>query len=289
MPESTIADFVARFLADSRRGVEPTRGRVVLSQKRLVLASGEGRTTIPLADVFDVVVGHVPVGLSEFFDDTVAIAFTRGEDRVTAIVEADGQTITRFRTVLFKALLQGSSVSVRHPAEVGGRRTGAEAQRAELRLEEAAVRLVGLDEPLTIELSAVTYFRKIHRTIDGRTRPALEVQFTADGRAITSEIVLDSSRRMNLLGRYLRIEYSNLVAEIRDVELPEGEVELLTAIYSGADGGNLSGVLDMDPGGVTMLLNSLEEKRLLATTEEGTTLTSLGKMAVSDRVEDVNA
>jgi len=36
-------------------------------------------------------------------------------------------------------------------------------------------------------------------------------------------------------------------------------------------------------------LNSLEEKKLLTTTDGGTQLTSLGRMAVSDRVEDVNA
>lgn len=289
MPESTIADFVARFLPDSNRGAEPTKGRVVLSQKRLVLASGEGRTTIPLGDVFDVVVGHVPVGLTDFFDDTVAIAYVRGEERVTAIVEADGETITRFRTVLFKALLQGASVSVRHPAQVGGRRTGAAARTGELRLEEAAVRLAGLDEPVRIELSAVTYFRRIERTIDGESRPALEVQFTESGRTVTSEIVMNTPRRMNLLGRYLRLEYSNLAAEIRDLDLPEREIEILTAVYSGAGRGSLSGVLDVEPSSVTMLLNSLEEKRLIASTDDGTRLTSLGRMAVSDRVEDVNA
>mgnify|MGYP000209321145 CR=1 FL=1 len=288
MPESTIADFVARFLPDSNRQVDPTKGRVVLSQKRLVLVSGDGRTTIPLADVFDVVVGHVPVGLSKFFDDTVAIAYARRDDRMTAIVEADGETITRFRTVLFKALLQGCSVSVRHPAQIGGRRTGAAAQTGELRLREGAVRLVGLEEPLTIELSAVTHFSRVDRTMDGETRPTLEVQFTDAGRTITSEIVLSTPRRMNLLGRYLRLEYSNLAAEIRDIELPDSEVQLLTAIYSGADLGDLSGVLGMESSSVMMLVNSIEEKGLLVTSEEGTTLTSLGRLAVSDRVEDIN-
>jgi len=289
MPESTIADFVARFLADSRAESDPVKGRVVLSQKRLVLASSEGRTTIPLRDVFDVVVGHVPVGLTDFFEDTVAVAYSRDDERLTAILEADGETVTRFRTVLFKALLQGATVRIKHPARVGGRFTDASSETASLHLGEQAVTFTGIEPPLRIDLSDVTYYSKTDRTIDGRVRPALEVEYTSDGQAITSEIVLSSARRMNLLGRYLRLEYSELVSEVRDVELSEAELELLTAIYSGAGEGHLAGVLGMEPSSVTMLLNTLEDKRLLSTTDEGTHITSLGRLAVSDRVEYVNA
>lgn len=289
MSEATIADFVARFLPDDRRGPEPITGRVVLSEKRLVFATGDGRTTIPLADVFDVVVGHVPSDLSAYFDDTVAIAYTVLGERRTAILEADAETISRFRTVLFKALLGGATVRIKHPARVGGRYTDATARKASLRLDERAVTFRGLEEPLRIELSSVTYMEKTDLTLNGRTRPALNVQFTADGRAITSEIVMSSSRRMNLLGRYLRLEYSDLLTEINEIDLSDVETELLVAIYSGAAERDAANVLDTDPSTVTMLLNALEEKELVASTNDGTKLTSLGRLAVSDRVESVNA
>jgi helix-turn-helix protein len=289
MSESTIADFVARFLVDSSEDVEPVRGRVLLSQKRLVLASDEGRAIIPLRDVFDVVVGHVPIGLTHFFDDAVAIAYTRGIERLTAIVEADGETIRRFRTVLFRALLRGATVRIKHPARVGGRYTNESARKASLHLVEGAVRFEGINPPLRIELSDVTHYRKTDRTINGRVRPALNVQFTRNGEVITSEIVMASSRRMNLLGRYLRLEYSELVSEIRDVELSAAEIELLTAVYSGTGDGGLAGLLGLDPSGVTMLLNSLEEKRLIMSNDDGTQITPLGRLAVSERVEHVNA
>lgn len=289
MSEATIADFVARFLPDDRMGPEPETGRVVLSQKRLVLASGGGRTTIPLADVFDVVVGHVPRDLSDYFDDTVAVAYTVLGERRTAVVEADAETIARFRTVLFKALLGGATVRIKHPAKVGGRYTDAEARKASLRLEERAVTFRGLETPLRIDLSAVTYMEKTDLTINGRTRPALNVQFTEGGQAMTSEIVMSTSRRMNLLGRYLRLEYSDLLGEINDIDISDVETELLVALYSGAAESDAANVLGRDPSTVTMLLNGLEEKELVASTEEGTKLTSLGRLAVSDRVETVNA
>lgn len=289
MPEATIADFVARFLPDGSRAKEPITGRVVLSPKRLVLASGEGRTTIPLSEVFDVVVGQVPPELSDYFDDTIAIAHTARGSRQTAILEADDQKIARFRTVLFKALLGGASVRIKHPARVGGRVTDARTQNATLRLGAGAVTFEDLEPALRLELASVTHFEKTDRTINGRTRPALNVQHTEDGEAVTSEVVMASPRRMNLLGRYLRTEYSDLLYEVRELEISSTEIELLVAIYSGAESGDIASVVDKDPSTVTMLLNSLEEKSLVASAKDGTSLTSLGRLAVSERVEEVNA
>lgn len=289
MPEAAIADFVAKFLSDDRKGPEPTTGRVVLSRKRLVFASGEGRTTVPLSDVFDVVVGHVPNHLSEYFDDTIAIAYTSHDERRTAILEADAGNISRFRTVLFKALLGGATVRVKHPARIGGRHTDTAARKGTIRLEEGAVTIQGLESPLRIDLSTITYLKKADRTINGRTRPALNVRFVDDGQAITSEIVMSTPRRMNLLGRYLRFEYAELLEDVREKDISPAETELLVALYSGAGNANLAGVLDKDPSSVTMLLNALEQKELVGSTDEGTHLTSLGRLAVGERVEQVNA
>lgn len=289
MPESTIADFVGRFLPDSgATATEPTAGRIVLSPKRLVLASGEGRETIPLSDVFDVVVGQVPADLAEYFDDTVAIAYSTGTDPRTAIVEAEAEDVTRFTNVLFRALLQGAAVRVKHPARIGGRYTDADAERASLRLGDRTVVFEGSDPLLRIDLSSVTHFEKTDRTINGRSRPALNVQYTTDGEAITAEVVMNSTRLMNLLGRFLRLEYSNLLQAVREMDLSEGEMEVLVAIYSSAGDADLAGVLGRDPSGLTMVLNSLEEKGLVTSSDGGTTLTSMGRLAVGDGIEDVN-
>lgn len=289
MPEAAIADFVARFLPDDRQGTEPIRGRVVLSQKRLVFASNDGRTTVPLSDVFDIVVGQVRPDLAEYFDDTVAIAYTRLGERRTAVLEADAETVSRFRTVLFKALLGGATVRIKHPASVGGRYTDASARKGSIKLGEGAVTFDGLDEPLRIDLSSIIHIEKMDRSMNGRTHPALNVEFMKGGRAITSEVVMSSSRRMNLLGRYLRFEYSEMLEDVQDLDVSGAETELLVAIYSGAGGGNLADVVDEDPSTVTMVLNALEEKELVGSTNDGTHLTSLGRLVVGERLEQVNA
>jgi helix-turn-helix protein len=75
MSESVIADFVGQFNASVLERTEPETGRVLLSEKRLVLVTDQGKVTIPLTDIFDVAVGHVPPDLGDFFKSTVTIAF----------------------------------------------------------------------------------------------------------------------------------------------------------------------------------------------------------------------
>ncbi len=79
MEESVVADFTGRLYAPGVDDADPVRGRVLLSQRRLVLATADSRTTIPLSTVFDVVVGTVPGDLRSFFSDSVTLAYDREE------------------------------------------------------------------------------------------------------------------------------------------------------------------------------------------------------------------
>lgn len=289
MTESVVADFTARVVPDSGTHGEPVRGRVVLSRKRLVFATDEWRTTVPLSAVFDVAIGHVPPGVSEFFDDTVTIGYVRNGERMTAVVESDGETIDRFTRILFKARLNGTEVTVKHPAKVGGRVVDAPTRTATLRIGDRSVGFTDTDEPFTIDLVEVTRFERADRTINGRVRSALRVRHMVDRTAVTSEIALDSGRKMNVLGRYLRLEYADLVAEISDLEITDEEMKALVALYSGGGDADLARLLGTDANGVSTLVDSLGRKGLATRNEDGPTLTSLGRLAVGDRVEDVSA
>jgi helix-turn-helix protein len=292
MSEPVIADFVAEFNASTVDRGEPKKGRIVLSRKRLVLATRAadgGRVTVPLSNIFDVAVGHVPPDLGNFFESTVTVAFRRDDTRHVAAVEADDEKITKFSTVLFKALLNGTAMTVKHPARIGGRVTGESFHPARLSLEPQAVRFNGSDSSFTIDLSTVTDFEQTKRGIQGRTRQTLSIRHMQNGQAATSLLATDSSREMSLLGRYLRLEYSEIVEDLDDVELTEDETELLVAVYSTGDGVSLANVLDADPSRVTMLLNDLEADGLITTGDGGTELTPKGRIVVSGRLESVNA
>lgn len=289
MSEQVIADFVARFVVDDDPNPDPVSGRVVLSPKRLVLATGDSKTTVPLSTVFDVSIGYVPPKLSEFFNDTVTLAYERDGERSVAFIEAGSEEVKRFKTLLFKALLNGTTVSVKHPARVGGRVTNQPFQPANLAVRPGELAFVDGPEPFAIELPTVTHFEKIEREVAGETRPVISVRHASDGQAATSEIALQSSRKTNVLGRYVRLEYSEIRAELAAIDVSDEEVETLVAIYSHGDASNVAQVLGKDSSSVTMLLNDLERKGLLTAGDDGLSLSTRGQLVVSRRIEDVNA
>jgi len=289
MSESVIADFVASFNSEVSSRPEPVKGRILLSEKRLVLAADEGKVTIPLSSVFDVAVGHVPKGLGEFFSSTVTVAFDRHGDRLVAAVEADDDKIEKFTTVLFKAILNGTDMTVKHPARVGGRVTGEEFAAAKLFLRPGTVRFTRQDGQVDVRLATVSGFDRLTREISGTDQAVLAVRHMPNGKAMTTLAATDSARKMSILGRYLRLEYSDLMSELEDVALSEEQIRTLVAIYSTGPAISLPAVLDMESSQVTMVLNDLQSDELVVDSEEGPQLTPKGRVVVSNHLEDVNA
>jgi len=288
MSESVIADFVATFNSEASARAEPVKGRILLSEKRLVLAADEGKVTVPLSAIFDVAVGQVPDDLGDFFDSTVTVAFEKGGNRMVAAIEADDDKIEKFTTVLFKAVLNGTDVTVKHPARVGGRVTDAEFTPAKLFLRPSTVRFRRSDDTVDVDLSTVSGFERTTRDINGTDQAVLAVRHLNSGQAALSLAAMDSPRKMSILGRYLRLEYSDLMADLEDVTLSGDQIELLVAVYSTGPGVSLANVLDMESSQLTMVLNDLRSDELVVDGEDGPKLTPKGRVVVSNHLEDVN-
>ena len=221
-----------------------------------MLAADEGEVTIPLSSIFDVAVGHVPQGLGEFFSATVTVACERSDSRIVAAVAAGDDKIEKFTTVLFKALLNGTDMTVR-PARVGGRVTGESFEPAKLFLKPKTVRIKRDDDAVDVGLSTVTGFERLAREVNGTEQSVLAVRHMPNGQAMTTLAATQSGRKMSILGRYLRLEYSDLMSDLEDVELAAEQVETLVAIYSTGPAVSLAAVLDMEARQVTMVLNDL--------------------------------
>ena len=292
MSESVIADFVGQFNSEVANRADPIRGRVVLSQKRLVLAASENdKLTIPLESVFDIAIGQVPPDLGDFFRSTVTVAFEKNGNRLVAAIEADGDKIEKFGTVLFKAIINGTETTGKERARVGGRVTDEAFRRAKLFLKPGSVEFRRNDGSFTVDLQTVSSFERETREISGASRPVLVVRHMQDGTAITTEAALASNRRLSLLGRYLRREYSELMEQLRKVDLTKGKKEVLVAMYSTGDmeGMPLASILGKDSSEVSMLLQDLEEDGLIQDSADGPTLTPTGQVVASRHLEDVNA
>lgn len=288
--ETAVADFVGRFVRNPSSGIgeEPETARVVMSRKRLVVA-GDDRLTVPLSTVVDVIVGNVPQDLRDLFDSTVTVGYKTDDGSVeTVLIEASRETMEKFRTVLFKCLLNGSQAKLKHPARVGGRVTDSPVRTAKLSITPDRVGFKTRGGTVVIDITDVIDFERTERAPDGTDRPTLLIRHSDDGQVTMSLISLSSSRLLNVLGRYLRIEYGQLLSEVADIELTEPETQLLVAVY--ATGGDLdfSTVLDGDAARATNVVNALRDKELLEETPSGLSLTAHGQVVVNQRIEDVN-
>ncbi len=288
MEESVVADFVGRLHTSEIGTDEPVNGRVLLSQRRLVLATANAKTTIPLASVFDVAVGTVPNDLRSFFSDTVTIAYRMGSTRKTAMVEGEEDDMERFIRILFKALLRGVTVTVRHPAKVGGRVTGASDHTAQIKLSQGALGFLNCPDPFSVDLSTVIDFERTDRTLGGKTRPALVFRHVPDVQTVTSMVTVPDERTLNILGRYIRLEYEEVQPEVEELNPTEEQLEILVSIYSTGGAVNVADVVTGDATETSMILDSLREDALIVDGEAGITLTRKGQMVVTTYLESVN-
>ncbi|MFC7097351.1 CheF family chemotaxis protein [Halobaculum marinum] len=287
MSESVVADFVGRFFAPGVEG-EPPRGRIILSQRRLVLAADGYKETIPLSSVFDVTLGQVPPEMAGYFNDTVTVAYQKDQGRAVAAIEGTGTNIDRFATVLFKVLLNGTKALARHPAKIGGRVVDAESRQMRLDVTQGSLSFEGSGESFTVDLANIISVERSQRDIGNGSHPVVSFRHIEDGTAVTSQVGMTSGRLTNILGRYIRLRYADVQAELEDVDPSEEELEVLVAAYSAGPGISLNKVVDIEPQRLTMLLNGLIDEGLLVDTDEGTQLTAKGRVVVGQRIESVN-
>ncbi|MGM0605604.1 MAG: CheF family chemotaxis protein, partial [Halobacteriota archaeon] len=288
MAEAIVADFVGRFHTVDVGGSKPVTGRVLLSKKRLVLAYDGGKTTIPIAAVSDINVGTVPGKFTEFFKDTISLAYDVDGSRHVAVIESAGENVGRFKTVLFKTLLAGLTVKVKQPAKVGGRVTDASVQTATLKLSSGALRIEGDSIGVTIDLSSVTDFARGMRQMGDSRYPTLAVTHVVDGTATTTLVTLPNERKLTLLGRYLQLEYKDAMAEVADLNIPPEGTEILVSLYTTDGEAPLRDLVTGDVASVQLVLEDLREKGLVVDADSGVALTPKGRVLVTEQLEDVN-
>jgi len=290
MGMSTLADFSGTFDTEVADWDRHRDGRILLGEHQLVLAaSRDEKVTIPLSSVFDINFDSQPGIFDPVPGTPVTIAFDADGGRSVAVVSAEEATARKFYTVLFKAVLNGSSVIVKHPARRGGRVTDMPFHSGRLRLSTGGVEFETGGVSVRIEPAAVTAFDRETREVNGERRPVFVVRHMQNGTAVTTLAATDSARTLSLLGRYLRRRYDQLLSSLAGISLSETEIEALVTVYSAPGGiGMVAGVLDAQPKTVKRVVRSLHRNGLLEPTDDGPALSTRGQVVVNHYMDRVN-
>lgn len=288
MSEEVVADFTGKLLTDDIDQLKPVKGRVLLNREQLVLVTGEGKEVIFLSKIISTNPGSVAASVSQFLEEAIAIAYERNGSRKRAIVGGNTDTIAKFRTLLFKLLIGKQTVIAKHPAKRGGRITDAAAHKMVLDLEESAITLSKDDQTATINVESVIGFEHETRELFDKPRPTLSLDHAAGSTTLTTFISLLSQRKLKFLSQFIRLNYSKVVDDVKNIEVSNTETQALVSLYSAGGNAALGTVVTGEETDQQQLLGSLREKGLVTKSDGELHLTSRGEIVVTDKLESVN-
>ena len=287
---SVLADFTAELTTETPTAPEPTSARIILGPDQLVLAVSEDqKEVVSLSAIMDINPNSVPQIFESPSGKPVTIAYTSDQNRQVAVIAGNENKITKFVSVMFKTVLNGTKTTIKHPAKLGGRTIDSDFRGGILGVKTETVRVDTEDGPVTIDTEKVIDFNQDTQSIDGTERPVLMTDHMRNGEAVSTTIATDSRQAFAILGRFLRMQYSKHMSALQQLALSENETELLTTIYStGDEDTTLAKVTGMDPQKLKSLMHALHEKKLIESSKEKPVLTSKGQVVVNQYLERVN-
>lgn len=272
----------AQVVKNGRRlnDIDWQNGRIILTNKRVVLVSNEGKRTIALSEL-DGLKGRVDV------NQTIAqvsgyLSLQMGKD-VMLVAPDDTET---FKTKLFKALLDQSIILAKHPAVKGGVIQETEWQKGRLKVDEGEVDLaLSNGKFVRVDLDDIGGVEQGERTVMDQERLVLEVEHT-EGESTSVQTHLSGKRRdMSFLHSLLREGEQR--AEV-NADLSEREHEVLMALYSGVSPFEIPNFVDMDVDRVEDVYDRLIELDILeeVRTRKEVTLKARGRNIASDAINE---
>jgi len=283
--ERPLADTQGRFVQVVEGGrkvndLEWLSGRILLSNKRLVLASNEGKRQIALAKVSTVKnrknANQAMTAVSGYF------SIQTGAD-VFLIAPAD---IDAFEQHLYTALLDGEVVLVKHPAVEGGVVRDTTWEKGRINIEADVVGLgVASGQFVEIELDDVGAVDARDGTVRGDERRVLEVEHTDDEGTSVQTYVSGTSRHVSILESLVR---QGELQNATDADLDQTEMEVLMALYSGVSPFEIPEFVGMEVDEVEAVFDRLVEEGILREkrVRRDVRLKARGRNIASDVISD---
>lgn len=258
-------------------------GRILLSNRRLVLASGEGSRTIPLSSVTDIGgrydVNQAIARVSSYF----AVQFGERGDHVILLTINDNDT--DLGETFYSALLDHQHIIARHPAVEGGVITDTNWVDGQLKIESDVVNIALTDGTfIEIDLDDISEFSTTEQDVREDRRTVLKVGHTAEDSTSVQTYITGSDRHCAFLSSLLR--KGDERSEI-GVDLDYPEQKVLMALHSGVSPFEIPEFVDMDIEQVEEIYEDLIELDVLeeVRTRREVELTARGRKIASGAIE----
>ncbi len=257
--EYKVTDTQGRFMQVVRDGrklndVDWTPGRVILSNKRLILVGNAGKRTIPLTSIEKLDGRHDANQAIARVSSFTSIRF--GNDVVLVATRDD----ENFEQDLYRAMLDQRVVYARHPAVAGGVVRDTTWERARVKVGDDALD-VALRSGTFVELDLDDIGRVgvAERTVADEKRAVLEVEHT-EGETSVETYLSGTDRQCQLLDSFLRKgeERSTVNADLDD-----RDTEVLMALYTGVSPFEIPDFLGIDVDETEAIFERLVELEIL--------------------------
>jgi len=285
--ERTLVDTQGKFVqvvkdGRKRNDIEWLPGRILLSNRRLVLATNGGKRTVALSNVTSVTASQMNQQLAQV-DGYVKLQ--AGRDAWLVSPNASEE----FERQLYSTLLDQIVVLVKHPALKGGVVQEAGWEKARFKLDDEQ------DDTVNIAISSGTFVEldiddvgtvaQKQTEIRGTERPLIEVEHTIDGTSVETHIS-GSPRHVSLIDGLVRQGERRNAAD--DVELSPAENQVLMALYSGISPFEIPDFVDMEIDDVEAVYDRLIEADILepVRTRREVQLEARGRSIAGDAIAD---
>jgi hypothetical protein len=282
--EHKLSDTHGRFLRAEKNGRELqdaawASGRILLSNRRLILAGSAGKKTFPLSSI-EGVEGRYDVNQDvASVSDYLALRIPNG------VILVAPKGYDEFERDFFGAVLNAGTFLARHPAVAGGVVQNTEWERSRLKIEEEAVSMATVSGTFVeIRLDDIGDITTGRRTVLDEARTVIEVEHSDEETSVQTYIS-GADREMSFLEALLRKGEEQSETSI---ELTDTEKQILTALYSGVSPFDIPSFLGVDVDEVEQLYvrlidhNVLNEVRI----RHEVTLNARGRSIASDVISD---
>lgn len=282
--EYKITDTKGKFMQVVRDGrklndADWATGRLILSNRRIVLVGNEGKRTVPLSRIRKLGGRHDANQAVARVSGYVSLRF----DKDVILVAANDHEA--FELDLYRAVLDRRVIFARHPAVAGGVVQDTEWEKARVKVDDNALNLALRSGAFVeLDLDDIGNVTATERTVVNEKRAVLEAEHTEGSTSVQTHLS-GSEQQCLVLESFLR---KGEERSRTDLDLSEKDNEVLMALYSGVSPFEIPNFLGMDVDDVEDIFERLVELEVVeeVRTRREVTLKPRGRNIASEAMNE---